>query len=74
MRLSERRVREMFARHGYRIERFEIGRHRKVWASRGGETHRFILAVTPSPSDQTNQRGAETTREDTECSNLILRR
>jgi hypothetical protein len=52
----------MFARHGYRIERFEIGKHRKVWASRGGETHRFILAVTPSDRRALKQINAELKR------------
>jgi hypothetical protein len=62
MHLSEHRVRELFAQHGYRIERIETGRHRKVWASRGGQTQRFILAVTPSDRRALKQIHAELKR------------
>jgi hypothetical protein len=48
MRLSDRRVREMFAQHGYKIERIETGKHRKIYASRGKRTLRFVLPCSPS--------------------------
>jgi hypothetical protein len=59
MHLSERRVRDLFAHHGYKIERIEIGKHRKVWASCGGRTQRFIIANTPSDRRALKQIRAE---------------
>jgi hypothetical protein len=62
MRLSDRRVREMFAQHGYKIERIKTGKHRKIYARRGDRTLRFVLPWSPSDRRAINNIHADLKR------------